>query len=669
MRTFFHGLLVLLALPLASRTALAGPPPPEADPDAEASASDEAPKQRGPKRGADPVQLLRTRPTGMDEEEWRTRRRDAARQLGDERSDEAIGALVEVVETERYDAVLSIAMDSLARIGDPRAIPALQKVYADRSIDTFVREDAAKAIRALGGTPRDDARLTGRAEPADGGSSDRVVQGPQLGVMGEASAPEDTFDDDATRSGRKQGRKRRPLPQNLRARDRTFGFVVGALDLRVNTLSEAPMFADAGLAAFADYVDERHQWGWTLSAGLDASYRNGDAALAPAGNGDNEGAIQYIHQGLAVAADAHYYFGKTDFHVFGQLGLSQRLAVIRVDDFGGGTQSDLSDTRVALDVVPAAGFGWGRFLNRGSDLMVDAIVRVLETENILARALEPVDRQAIRDVVYRHSNAFSTYPRVAGVVQILRDRGYLARRAGARLLYRLRSVIEDPSYLERNAGIRARVGFLYGLPVAQDDFFQRGGDAVGAPFVQFDSGFQFGLERQVQADARGWYDVIGLGGFTVDAGVRYTRFLHSEFDDYRGQWFAGLRGGASFREYELPDNAPDEGLGHRAIALAGYAFGFQRGSEISVAANAGLDSGGFVLGAGLALEFGIARGSVANLPRGGNAPGSPPGRAKGQGKGKGATEPETRTGAPSGSVGTGSGEAASGSASPAAPKR
>ena len=97
------------------------------------------------------IELLRTRPTGMDEKTWRAKRREVAAELGKSRSKDAVDALIEIVETERYDSVLSIAIEGLGEQGDPRAIPALQKVYRDRSIDTFVREQAGEAIVELGG--------------------------------------------------------------------------------------------------------------------------------------------------------------------------------------------------------------------------------------------------------------------------------------------------------------------------------------------------------------------------------------------------------------------------------------------------------------------------------------------------------------------------------------
>jgi len=556
----------------------------------------------GPAAEPSDIDILRARPTGMDDAEWRKRRREVAAELGNSRNPEAADALLEIVETERYDAVLSIAIEGLGKIGDQRAIEPLQKIHADRSLDDFVREDAAKALVALGAKPREDARAGGIV--TGGGGDEGLLGGPQLGTMGEASvAPEDT--DDPTRTDKQ-------LPTNIRAREREFGFVLGRLDLAVNTLSaQQPILADGGVAARARYVDERQRWGWSARGLLSARLRNGDVTAAPE-MGEDTGNTLYVGQALQGVGEAHVYFGKTDVHAFGELGLSQRLVHVAVDDFGPGAQSELTDTRFALDVVPAAGLGWGRYLNQGSDIMVDAVVDALRKENILAKQPTAEDRRAIRDAIYRRSNAFSAWPRTQAVLAVLRTRGLLARRAGARLVHRIRSVVEDPSYLDRPKGVRVRAGFLYDAPIGQGDV-QRRGDGVGAPFVSLEVGLQFGLERQVIIDTRLWYDVIGVRGFTTDTGATYTRFLHTKFHDYAGQWFAGARGGISGRDRDdLPDGVEPSRIGYRAVGQAGYAFGFRRGSQISIAADTGVDSGAYVLGLGLALQIGIARGSVWN---------------------------------------------------------
>ncbi|MBX7084144.1 MAG: HEAT repeat domain-containing protein [Nannocystaceae bacterium] len=550
------------------------------------------------------LEILRARPTGMEEDEWRKRRREIAAELGERRDREAVEPLIEIVQSERYDAVLSIAIESLGKIGDARAVAPLQQVYADRSIDNFVREDAAAALAALGAKPRDDARLAPGSPGSTGGGDDGLLGGPQLGTMGEASvAPEEQAD--PTRGDK-------PLPANLRAREREFAFVLGSLDLAVDTQSrQQPLLADGGVGARARYLDERTRWGFSVRGELGSRVRNGDATnLAEMGN--DTGDLLYVGESLAGAGEAHVYFGRTDVHAFGELAVSQRLAHVGVENFGGGQQSNLSDTRFSIDLVPAGGLGYGRYLNRGSDQMVDAILDALRAENNLAREPDADTRRALRDAVYRRSNTFSSWPRTAAVLGVLQAKGLLARRAGARLVHRIRSVVEDPSYLDRPRGVRIRAGFLYDAALAQKDRTRRG-DGVGAPFLQLDAALQFGLERQLLIDTRFWYDVIARRGFTTDTGATYTRFLHTKFHDYAGQWFTGLRGGVSGREYgDLPDGVDEPHIGYRATARAGYAYGFRRGSQVSLVGETGVDSGAYVLGLAIGLQIGIARGSVWN---------------------------------------------------------
>lgn len=547
----------------------------------------------------DDIELLRRRPTGMEEDEWRKQRREVAKRLGEVRSPKAVDALIEVVEKERYDAVLSVAIEGLAKQGDPRAIPALQRVYADRSLDRFVRQQAGDAIVELGGTPSDEP-LAAPGPAARGGTG--RLGGPQLGTMGAASVGDEELDVDLSSD--------RPLPDDLVARTRSFGIALGRLDLDVDTrVSQQPILADGGLGAYARYVDERSRWGWTVRANLDSRVANGDY-----GDAADDADVLLVRQGLDAVGEAHLYFGKTDVHGFAELGVSERVTHVRLDNQGGGNQSSLTDTRFALDVIPAAGFGWGRLLDGASEVMVDAIVEALTRENILAKPLEPEARRAIRDAVYRRSNTFSAYPRTAAVLTVLQDGGYLARPPSVRLTHRIRSIVEDPSYVNRPRGYRVRAGFLYDAPIAQDDFLRRG-DAIGAPFLQFEAGVPLSLERQVEADVRFWFDVLGEPEFTADAGFTYTRFFHTRYDDYVGQWFAGSRAGISRRSYgDLPDDL-DIRPGYRAVGQTGYAYGFRRGSELRVGLEAGADSGGFVAGLNLALRIGIARGSVLNLDR------------------------------------------------------
>lgn len=565
----------------------------------------------------DKVQLLRARPTGMEEAEWRRQRREVARELGETRNPKAVQALMEVVKNERYDAVLSIAIEGLGKQGDPQAVPVLQAVYADRSLDTFVREQAAAAIRALGGTPRDDARLTGEVTGPAGSGEEGLVSGTQLGTMGAASAPDDQLP---------TPRRTKPLPENLRARDRAFALGIGALDLRINTLDPSyPLGVDAGLGVRARYVDDRHGWGWSANGALTASLANGDHVPTPnptAGNDADVGDSLWIREALAGNAEAHIYIKESNWHAFIGVGLSQRLNVIQVSGDGdpnNTNEADLSDSRFALDLVPAAGLGWGRYLNAGGDLMVDAIVATLTAENILARPIDDTGRKAIQYAVFAYGNDRASYPRMAAALAVLQEKGYLARSPSPRLIYRLIRIMDDPSYVERMEGPRVRVGFLFGFPVGQSGYLGPFGSNVtdtaqAGPFLQFDYGIQIDRERELQIDTRVFYDAMfDITGYTTDTGVSYRRNLHGKYDDYFGTWHVGLRGGVSKRvDTTLATDAPTESPGYRGMLMAGYAYRFNRGSAIDVAAQGGVDSGAFVVGAGLGFTFGIAHANVLN---------------------------------------------------------
>ena len=60
------------------------------------------------------LEILEARPTGMEDDAWRKRRREIAAELGERRDKDAVEPLLKIVETERYDAVLSIAIESTA---------------------------------------------------------------------------------------------------------------------------------------------------------------------------------------------------------------------------------------------------------------------------------------------------------------------------------------------------------------------------------------------------------------------------------------------------------------------------------------------------------------------------------------------------------------------------
>jgi len=119
------------------------------------------------------ITLLLKKPKGMDEDIWREKRRDDARELGDLGEKKAVDPLLEIVQAERFDAILEIAIQSLGKLGDAKAVPALQRIADDPSIETYVRDTAREALRKLGAAPAESGgnigtggeRNTGGAPP------------------------------------------------------------------------------------------------------------------------------------------------------------------------------------------------------------------------------------------------------------------------------------------------------------------------------------------------------------------------------------------------------------------------------------------------------------------------------------------------------------------------
>ena len=94
--------------------------------------------------------ILQGKPSGMSMDDWRARRREVARELGELRERAAVPTLLNIIKRERFDVILEISIGALANIGDERAIKPLKRLLTDPTVDTFVRDAAAQALRRLG---------------------------------------------------------------------------------------------------------------------------------------------------------------------------------------------------------------------------------------------------------------------------------------------------------------------------------------------------------------------------------------------------------------------------------------------------------------------------------------------------------------------------------------
>jgi hypothetical protein len=116
-----------------------------------------APVHAEPADVAAQIKLIETQPADLDRATWKDRRRDAARKLGQSRDRRAAAVLIKLAETETFDVIGEIAIEGLGNLGDPAAVPVLQKIAGDPSRDRSQRDLARKALARLGA----DARPTG----------------------------------------------------------------------------------------------------------------------------------------------------------------------------------------------------------------------------------------------------------------------------------------------------------------------------------------------------------------------------------------------------------------------------------------------------------------------------------------------------------------------------
>src|SRR6201992_419273 len=81
------------------------------------------------------IKLVDNEPADMDRSTWKEKRREAARKLAESKDKRAVPVLIKLADNETFDIIGEIAIEGLGTLGDPSAIPTLQKIIADTSRD------------------------------------------------------------------------------------------------------------------------------------------------------------------------------------------------------------------------------------------------------------------------------------------------------------------------------------------------------------------------------------------------------------------------------------------------------------------------------------------------------------------------------------------------------
>lgn len=588
------------------------------------------------------IELLERQPTGMDEDTWRERRRDAARELGRLGDRRATLPLVRIVETERFDAIAEIAIESLGRLGDKRAVPALRRIASDPSRDRFTRDAATTALRRIGAGsgPEPQPRATTSAPASTPAPHSRPSPGKVATPAGPHAQRNESFTNEhaGNPEGEEEDEENEPpptawpgeppvlgleegagadleepvvpegpsFPRDLLATSERWTFAVGSLALAYDTVTERPLVAGAAASRYRRGL-ERPRFGYSFDAGLAVS----------GGAQDREDSSTLVFELAGQAAtEARFYLGSDPAGFFGHLAGGATLGALATSvstSAPGGADFDHFAPRGSIAI--GLGLGHGRTLDVGSRLRLRRIERVLRDARALGRPINADVAARVMSTWWALRGELGTRRRLLATIQILREAGVLLADPDPATTYTLLEVLRDGALDERFDGWNARVGvgetflLLDVAPVAAslDLDFER----IETVFARGTFARQMGGGlAELVAAARGVYRLGGDTGFyAADADATWRRFVYGEAWVPRGALeLTGFLGISDANTDEEPNLGPGALVGGRI----GWLFLPNRASRLRAVAELSLAGDELFVGARLEAHWGLLDATYAS---------------------------------------------------------
>lgn len=572
------------------------------------------------------IQLVEKQPDGMDRATWKEKRREAARKLvasGDKR---AVPVLVRVAEGESFDIIGEIAIEGLGKLGDPSAVPALERIAGDSSRDRAQRELARKALAKLGvkpgggGTTPPPPPDTGTGTGADSGSGagTGTGAGSRNDVVVDVRATPEARDPilGAAPSGAIEGTP--AWDDDVLAASESLTFVVGAASLSFDTLRDRMTFDVDAEGAYARRVErERSAWGVGVDADVLAAMFNPTDAPDRAGSRMVVVDVTGLGEYRAYAASGLYGVG--------QAGANFRLHYLGIiqDD----PADDLRDGRLAADLGVAIGAGHGRLLDAGTRMRAQQLAAVLERARALGRPIDDSLARRLQATWWALRRDRTGYRQLTATVAVLREAGVLLGEPDAGTTYELLEVLRDPSFDRRPSGVDVQVLVAESFLMRQARFGDGSltpGDVCGEPLgsstgcrfetalVRARAARQLGLANDAIVTLDGRYQLTGdVTPWQVEASGRWRRFVHGDHAELVGTFDVGAALIAS------DDGGMNSDLGARVMGELGWTWQLNRASGIRVAATGAYESGAVFLGASLEASYGfLDAGFARSLPPG-----------------------------------------------------
>ena len=545
------------------------------------------------------LRLLRRRPEGMDASTWKTQRREAVRELGRRRVRRAVPRLLQIVARERFDVILEFAITALGEIRDRRAVPALERLKQDSSLDSYVREAAARSLRKIGtGT---SPRVTPRPKKTDRPTRPRPRKVPRPVPPGPKKDPprpaQVRWTHDPTRGFEPvPGPGPRPAAAVLQ---RSSWWDLAASSARVNWDGQV-QGTSAGFKLGSRYTlhEERDWFGFSLRGVTHLGFQ---LQRPPGGASSWE-----LTHALELRPEVRFYpFTRSLPLLFAQLGGGAGYGLVQAT-------SPTADDRlsVAGNLSVGAGPGYGRLLDVGPRLRLRRLEHTLARARMLHNSISARVAEELFHVWYGLRNRVGSFARLGQTLRILQRAGLLRNRPlGPALTYRLIRILDDPQLDDRPEGYLFRLGYGYARTLIKD------ADDTNLAFVYATGEYhrQFGALHGFAGDLRFFYQMVGDPDFYgVTFSASYLRHLYTTSIDPVGSIGAGIKGGLS----NQPGAAlADGGLGYRFVANASYTHHFSRGTSVAASVGAGVDTGSPLLLFSLQARYGLARGSYVTSTR------------------------------------------------------
>ncbi len=581
------------------------------------------------------IKLVEEQPADMDRSVWKEKRRDAAKRLGTIRDKRALAALMKLAETETFDIIGEIAIQGLGQLGDPAAVPTLQRIANDVSREKTQRDLARKILAKLGAptneppgpgagsttpkpTPSGTGSGSGTGSVSGSGSASAAArprpapppptvtreappsagsEGDEDGDAGTAEARDDqTASLDLLGDGADVPAGPSWAPEVLAASERlTLG--AGSAQLSYDTVRKRPAFDADVSAQYARRVEEeRRVLAWGGDARVIAGYIN------PDGEGVNRGAVVTAE----ANGEARFYSGK--IYGIGQAVAGLQMTYLSIDR-ADPNANDTKDARLAIDLSLALGVGYGRVLDIGAQLRVKRLTRALEANRALGRPIDEETARALQSTWWALRGSRSARRMLTATVAILRKTGVLLVEPDAGLTYELLAVLRDGQLFERPSGFDAWLGFGEGFLYREDD-----PDVADGRVEQLLARARFGKQTDDglnDLSAEGFGRLALFTGddapspWAIGVAARARRFTYGEYGDAIGAIDLGAELGISSDDLEATS------VGVWLAAELGFSWQLNLASQVRVSATVVEDAGELSFIGAFEARYGLLDGAFA----------------------------------------------------------